>query len=1271
MPWTWRPWMEESRVATMSHARAEAARVRGPLVPLAVIDAPTQRFYAAAAFIAVQVWKYTQLVQGWLGSRPGGWAPLNFSLFHALLIDFAVVYVLHRLAIPVRMVPAPAPAGAGAGAGAPRAVHTSERTRPLTARDLGALFALLVLLDVLIAGDGTYLAYSVTYAGTAVLQLGARLGVPVPGTLLPLLGWSLSERRVRVQDVVHPAAHISGQHTVHLRPYGTAYLAPMNACVCLQRGAVEIPVVFNGTVPHSLHYAVTDPATGAEAVYHVSRPRTQAYTPQHAYLRGADEPDVPPKAHRHSLRERLHERTHKHHSAQNDETALVHYLRIGHIGTVRLVSVADAHHAQARIEGEPFHVVPCPRASFVGGPADYCPGADASMRVAVSGVPPLALEYASDGVPSSVSPIVPREALPGTPDSMTLDLSLDLTAPGVREYALRAVRDACGNRMPLHESRRIAVHARAQAQFDSAQCSADSPIKLVRGRGGVDLRIALTQEDGGSDEWAVRVDYAPDMQAALSPQLTPADAWEKTVSVRAGQPSALRIERPGTYTLAHVGGRCAGSVGAPWTCQVVDVPPPSASITFESIEDPCAGTVGVKALSVLHGEPPFNLMYEVRQQGEPARRQLRVVRDQTRDELELWPSTEGRVTYRFVGLSDANYNDVRLDGPSFTAVVHPLAGAAFVGADGRDAAAVTACRSSRAEAQVELSGTGPWDLTYAVRHGAHVAEHTVQGITTPRYVLRVPLPESPAERGAATISLLGIRDGKGCTRRLATRDLRIDLARSHATVGFLPSDAGERRALTMLDGTSVRLPIRLSGDGPWRVRFAYENGSERDVHTAIVRDANAALTVSDPGMYTLLELEDAHCPGSVLPLQDTYRVNLRERPQAAFAGTPVANGSVLRAPVCAGTQDSALVTLSGAAPISVAYTHSRGGRAPQHNTFRASQAQIPLALDTAPGWHTYEIAAVGDAVYTLDRPSGVRALRLEQHVWSRAGATFDRAARPTFCRGDTLGPLPVLRLTGTPPFTLRFALTRISAPGAPQIFERRTTTHEYVVDAKEVALDASGAYELVIERISDAHGCASSIPDTPLRIDVVETAGIVPSSARRDYCVGEQIDFVLQGTSPWTVHYSFGGKHVRLTARTPEFSRIAERPGVLVVHSAAHQLNQCRSKRAPTESVVHALPSAHVSGGRNVIESLHQGDAAEIVFRLSGEPPFAFTYQRTEAVDTHAAPRVLETHTVEGISEPTYTIRTSEEGTWSVVWMQDRWCQVSLGQLSGPASWAQ
>ncbi|WFD34790.1 hypothetical protein MCUN1_001634 [Malassezia cuniculi] len=1261
----------------MPHASVESTRARGPLVPLAVIDAPTQRFYAASVFIAIEVWKFTHLIQAWFGVRSYGWT--SFSLFRALLVDFAVVYALHRLAIPVRAAPIKKNTGNTTQQGASTAAAPTqpvvsatqlapERTLPFRVRDLVGLFVLLAALDVLLTSDTFLVLYGVSYASTAALQLGSKLGIRVPGGV-STQGWGLSERRLRVQDVVKPASHIRGQHTVHLRPYGTARLAPFEECVCLSGGYVEVPVIFNGTVPSVLHYSVTDPATGEDAVYEVHRPRTQPYTP-HAVSRSTDEPDVPPRAQRLSLRERLQERAHKQGESHTDSQLLVHQLRVSHRGIVRLVSVADAQQAHARIEGAPFYIVPCPSASFASGKLDYCPGDDASVQVRVSGVPPLALNYFANGAEASIAPIVPRDARGGwTSHNTSLDLSLDVTRPGVHEFGLRSVRDACGNSVLLEESRHISVHARARAQFDEQQCSPDSPIKLVRGRQGIDLRVDLSQEDGGSDAWDVRVDYAPDMRASLAPRLGSADAWQRTLTMRAGARNSVHVDGPGTYTLAHVGGRCDGIVGAPWTCQVVDVPPPSAAITFESIEDPCAGTVGVKALSVLQGEPPFRLTYEVHQQGEPARRQVRIVRDQTRDELELWPSREGQVTYRFVSLSDANYDGIALEGPSFTAVVHPLAGAEFV--DVNQDGVVTACGSSNARADIQFSGTGPWELTFAVRRGSHAAEHTVKGIASPRYTLDVPLPDDDSDRSAATISLLGLRDGKGCTRRLATRDLRVDVGRAHATVGFLPSDAGDRRSLTMLDGASVRLPMRLSGDGPWRVRYIYEGDGERDVRTAIIRDANAALTVTEPGKYTLIELEDAHCPGSVLEKQETYLIHMRARPQAVFAGTPHSNGSVVRAPVCAGTQDAAWLHLDGAAPISVSYVHTAPGKAAQRNTLRASQQEIPMELDTSPGRHVYDIAAVGDAVYPAESVSKTPALRLEQHIWPRAQATFERAARPTFCRGDALVGLPAVRLTGAPPFSLELALRRVSAPGKPQTFVRRDImAHDYTVSAPEVVLDTSGTYELIIERVNDAHGCATHVPDTPLLFDVVETAGIVPASARRDYCVGEQIDFVLQGTSPWTVHYSFGGKHMRITARTPEFSRIAERPGVLVVHSAAHQLNQCRSERGPTESVIHALPSAHVSGGRHVVESLHQGDAAEIVFRLTGDPPFAFTYQRTEAVDTHSTPRVLETHTVEGITESTYTIRTSEEGTWSVVWIQDRWCQVSLGQMSGPASWA-
>ena len=79
---------------------------------------------------------------------------------------------------------------------------------------------------------------------------------------------------------------------------------------------------------------------------------------------------------------------------------------------------------------------------------------------------------------------------------------------------------------------------------------------------------------------------------------------------------------------------------------------------------------------------------------------------------------------------------------------------------------------------------------------------------------------------------------------------------------------------------------------------------------------------------------------------------------------------------------------------------------------------------------------------------------------------------------------------------------------------------------------ASGTWTLALDEVRDATGCAASLADQPaLRLDVVETAGIAPASTRTDYCVGEQIDYVLQGMPPWTVHYTFNGRERRATSR--------------------------------------------------------------------------------------------------------------------------------------------
>ena len=55
------------------------------------------------------------------------------------------------------------------------------------------------------------------------------------------------------------------------------------------------------------------------------------------------------------------------------------------------------------------------------------------------------------------------------------------------------------------------------------------------------------------------------------------------------------------------------------------------------------------------------------------------------------------------------------------------------------------------------------------------------------------------------------------------------------------------------------------------------------------------------------------------------------------------------------------------------------------------------------------------------------------------------------------------------------------------------------------------------------------------------------------------------------------------------------------------------------------------------------------MFTLVGEPPFTFTYQRAELSTRKGAPpgKVLETHTVSGVTTKEYSIFSALEGTFS------------------------
>lgn len=966
------------------------------------------------------------------------------------------------------------------------------------------------------------------------------------------------------------------------------------------------------------------------------------------------------------------------------------------------------------------------------------------------------------------------------PQTQIAPIALELTRPGSYSFELDSVKDACGNVVSMdsivkhsrphtrpsagqaakklltssssagtasHATapeavKRFEVHPRAHANI--VGCSPERPLQLLKGGPAKQITIKATNLERDV-AWSGSLHYLPEEQEqANGKSALVAPSFRHNFTFGPDGTARVEAARPGTYVLESLSGQfCGGEVGSPWSCPVIEVPSPTAEISFSSIDDVCAGPVGVKALAVLSGTPPFRLQYEIRRSGQHPIRQERVI-ERSREEFEFRPSTEGAVQYRFTGLADANYRGLKLDGPVFEQTVHPLAKAQFVQASStphhrNEKLVMRSCEGSQVKADVSLEGTGPFDLTYVVRSGAGKAaseQRTVKGIDATRYPLEIALPAHiNAHGGSMTVSLVSIKDGKSCERSLATSDLNIEIRRVRPTAGFISS--GKQRGETvLLEGAEARLPIRLEGEAPWTVEYLRQ-GEAMPVTTTI-RQVESALIIDRPGLYTLMSVKDAFCHGTIAEGASEWQVTARPRPSVQFdahAGAQAPkNGSILRPAVCRGTPDSIDLHLTGHFPVEVTYEQrslawigAPGGAiagsdasagsgagdasffetdgapssadARERSTFSAAQGSTVFQLSTeAPGWHVYDLVQVGDTSYSLSDIRHAPLQRLEQMVHPLPSAQFApsdghttggrHSKRAAFCVGDTLASgaaaAPTVQLFGTPPFSLEFELTSVNSPASSARFVRQgiqSHTFKLDVEAKEAEkfkFDKTGQWRFKILSLQDGNGCmassAASLGEavgaagrgtTAATIEVADTADIAPLGTRQDYCVGETVEFVLSGSSPWTVSYTFNGHQSSATVRQPVFSRVAEKPGVLQIESVAHQQNKCKRTVTPSmeegmRKTIHALPSVKVTGGGNYIEDLREGGQADIVFSLSGTPPFSLTYQRLEAADIYTHPKVLETHTVAGILEREHTISTSQEGTWRVTWLQDRWCSVSI-----------
>jgi nucleoporin POM152 len=189
------------------------------------------------------------------------------------------------------------------------------------------------------------------------------------------------------------------------------------------------------------------------------------------------------------------------------------------------------------------------------------------------------------------------------------------------------------------------------------------------------------------------------------------------------------------------------------------------------------------------------------------------------------------------------------------------------------------------------------------------------------------------------------------------------------------------------------------------------------------------------------------------------------------------------------------------------------GRGSKH-TLKSAQETGILHLATEPGHHRYEITDVGDAHYAESKASIV----LEHDIHSRPSASFVRQNTQSLCLDQQLASDARVRLQGKAPFILTLAVRKIATP--------EVATHRVSVDSNEWTLklpytvEEVGKHEIAIVAVSDASGCDMIVYEGDrliTTVDVVETASIVPVGHKEDLCVGDTLEFILQGKAEWTI----------------------------------------------------------------------------------------------------------------------------------------------------------
>ncbi|EAW09148.1 putative nuclear envelope pore membrane protein [Aspergillus clavatus NRRL 1] len=1210
-----RPKFRESGLRK-SPVKAPPPKQDVPLIPTDVVDAPSQRLYVVAFYVALNAWR---IYESWTASDDldSTWLFLKWAS-----IDGIFLFGLQALRIP-----------------------WLEWAFPTTL----AIFLLHVVGNMFL-----------------MFRIPIPVGAWATGILKILYDreLSISERSVKPGDIIHNASLILGKQIVHILPEGSAVLNPDQTAFCLniEKNTANLPIRINQTDPILIELLRLDFNNGENETITISSKQLKQMKRQ------AD----------------------KKHSGSG---AFLHrdlLYPIRRTGIYRLQRVVDESNLDVRMRSSDALVVSCPRALIKSSHTDKCKGELSNLVLEVEGTPPLKIKYSRQvnqhdrGFSfQNIQPDHLRSPLLGQrtssilfssqqPDitwaqSQTIEVPLNesLNVGGEWLYSIEEVHDGCGNvanysallddvdrssSKSLSQWHLFSVHERPRISLSG--CDDQHFIEVARGE-SVDMPIEFHPAGQGFDK---------DGPFTLGYSFKANGVDDSDLSDKARQLSLKTLDQKpqikdsGWYNLNSISSQfCSGEVLEPSSCYLYNPPEPELALKYEKIFDKCANnSVGLLVDLDLTGSPPFRLRYSIEHSKGVETKSLTV--DGLRTQLDFTPSEAGFYRYRFLDIADMVYAPRSLKDkvPILEQDVKPPASAHFIGS--RELR--RACFGEPVSVDVSFLGESPWILQYELVHNGKKSKHVLKSDSDVATILT----ERLVSGGEYNLVLTSIKDRSNCKRTLKD-SIRIDARAKppHASFGQV-----ERKStVSALRGAKVDIPLRLSGERPWTVNYRNLDDNSPAVEKTFWQE-NSLLTVAQEGRYELIGVTDSSCPGTIDQAAKEFRVSWIPRPHiVAVDGSTVVVGTPLEKPdVCQGDDDSVELRLKGNPPYSILCEQqrktARGTSLIRSKSLKTALHVTSMEMDTSEaGLHTYKFKEVGDNLYDHDSRSS--PVIVTQRVNPLPSARFDSPGHIYgFCKEDVSGEesIPVT-LEGIAPFYLEVTIKHHSnaKPEVLSVPDINSNRYHLPIPRRHLNL---GQHVVSIHKVRDVRGCQRTFDNdsSSVRVAVSDVPTIIPLESKVDYCVGERLSFSLSGHSPFDVFYTFDGVSRKATSRTTNFRRIAERPGVFTITAVSDGASgRCKAHKNITKTI-HEMPSVRISRGQTSVVDIHEGGEAELHFEFWGTPPFEFTYIRSSIPRRGAKAEVLDIkHDIS--YEHKKTIKTSDEGSYEVVAIKDKFCSFS------------